>query len=76
MEQEVADFHSKAIEIATAAELFTAQEGIVNNYGEGFQGNVYIDGAKNKLSIDELNKAIDSGRKLSLKDTLQLARRR
>ncbi len=64
---------AKAIEIATAAQLFTEQEGIVNNYGEGFQGKVYIDSAKDKLSKEELEKAVASGRKLSLKATLQLA---
>ena len=64
---------AKAIEIATAAQLFTEQEGIVNNYGEGFQGKVYIDAAKDKLSKEELEKAVASGRKLSLKATLQLA---
>jgi tetratricopeptide (TPR) repeat protein len=64
---------AKAIEIATAAQLFTEQEGIVNNYGEGFQGKVYIDNATSKLSKDELDKAIVVGKKLSLKETLQLA---
>ncbi len=63
----------KAIEIATAAQLFTEQEGIVNNYGEGFQGKVYIDSAKNKLSKEELDKAVARGKKLLLKDTLRLA---
>lgn len=64
---------SKAIEIATAAQLFTQQEGVVNNYGEGFQGKVYLDDAKDKLSKEEFEKAIESGKKLSLKDTLQFA---
>jgi len=64
---------ARAIEIATAAELFTQQEGIVNNYGEGFQGKIYIDAARKELSPIELSKAIERGKKLSLKDTLQLA---
>ncbi len=67
---------AKAIEIATAAQLFTEQEGIVNNYGEGFQGKIYLDDAKTKLSKVELDEAIESGRKLSLKETLQLVRSR
>ncbi len=64
---------AKAIRIATAAQLFTEQEGIVNSYGEGFQGKVYLDNARTNLSSDELAKEIASGRNLSLKETLQLA---
>jgi len=64
---------SKAIKIATAAKLFAEQEGIVNNYGEGFQGKIYLDNAMNQLSKEEQDQAIESGKKLSLKDTLLLA---
>ncbi len=64
---------AKSIKIATAAELFTEQEGIVNFYGEGFQGKVYIENARKELSKEALDDAIEEGRKLSLKDTLQLA---
>jgi hypothetical protein len=64
---------AKAIEIETAAKLFAEQEGVVNNYGEGFQGAVYLDGAKKQLSESELELATASGKKLSLKETLQMA---
>src|SRR5262249_27409140 len=65
--------YTKTIRIAAAAQLFTEQEGIVNTYGEGFQGKVYLDDARSKLSADELDKEIASGKKLSLKETLLLA---
>lgn len=64
---------AKAIEIETAAILFAEQEGVVNNYGEGFQGAVYLEGARKQLSKSELDLAIGFGKKLSLKDTLQMA---
>lgn len=64
---------AKAIKIATAAQLFTEEEGIVNSYGEGFQGKVYLDNARSSLSKDELDREIATGKRLSLKETLQLA---
>jgi len=63
---------ARAIRIATAAQLFTEQEGIVNSYGEGFQGKVYLDNARNELSKKEFDKEVAEGTGLSLKETLQL----
>jgi predicted ATPase len=66
---------ANSIQIATAAQLFTEQEGIVNNYGEGFQGKIFIDQARNSLSPVELNKAVAFGKRMSLNYTLKLAGR-
>ncbi len=64
---------SKSIQISSAAKLFSEQEGVVNNYGEGFQGKVYLDDTRHKLSDAEWEKAVAAGHKLSLKEALQLA---
>jgi tetratricopeptide (TPR) repeat protein len=62
----------KAIEIASAAEHFAEQEGIVNEYGLNNAGKIYLDNAKRELSPEEIESAVKFGRQLSLKEVLQM----
>ncbi|MBK8652748.1 MAG: tetratricopeptide repeat protein [Haliscomenobacter sp.] len=62
-----------AIEIASAAEHFAEQEGIVNEYGLNNAGKIYLDNAKKELSPEEIERAVKSGRQLSVKEVLRMA---
>jgi tetratricopeptide (TPR) repeat protein len=63
----------RAVQIAAAAEFFSEQEGIVNAYAENFPGKEYIESAKGELSTEEINKASEEGRKLSVDAILELS---
>ncbi len=63
-----------AVQIAAAAEVYAAQEGIVNAYGEEEQSREYLDEARAALSPDEVAQATASGERLTLKEALDLAR--
>ncbi|MBK8504655.1 MAG: tetratricopeptide repeat protein [Saprospiraceae bacterium] len=64
---------ARAIEIASAAEYFAEQEGIVNVYGDNDQGKIYLDNAKKELSELEIENLVKSGKLLSLKEVLDIA---
>ncbi len=63
-----------AVQIAAAAEIYAEHEGIVNVYGDESPGREYVDRARAALSGDDVARAIEVGRGLSIKDALELAR--
>lgn len=62
----------KAIQIASAAKHFAEKEGVVNEYGLNNAGKIYLDNAKKELSKEEIESAVKSGKKLSLREVLQM----
>jgi hypothetical protein len=63
-----------AVTIAAAAEVFTVEEGVVNVYSEGVLGHDIIERAKVGLAPDDLDRAVEEGRSLSVTAALDLAR--
>ena len=63
-----------AAQIAAAAEVYAAQEGIVNVYADETPGREFVDRARASLPADETARATERGRGLSIKDALDLAR--
>jgi len=63
-----------AVQIAAAAELFSEQGGIVNIYADDFPGALYIDHARAELTPEELEQWVQKGRKLTVKQALQLGK--
>jgi tetratricopeptide (TPR) repeat protein len=64
----------RAVEIAAAAEVFAKQEGIVIEFGANNHGKIYLDNTKKKMSALEIENAENTGRSLSLKDLLEMAK--
>jgi tetratricopeptide (TPR) repeat protein len=64
----------EAVTIAAAAEVFTVEEGVVNVYSEGVPGHDIIERAKAEVAPDELDRALEEGRTLSVSEALELAR--
>ena len=63
-----------AVRIAAAAEVYAQQEGIAVLYSEETPGREYIDKAEAGLSADDAARAREAGRKLTIKEALDLAR--
>jgi predicted ATPase/class 3 adenylate cyclase len=63
-----------AVQIAAAAELYAQQEGIVVLYNEDTPGRECLNRAEAALSADEVARAKEAGRRLSIKEALDLAR--
>ena len=63
-----------AVQIASAAEVFALEEGIVNVYSDDDPGREYVERAKADLGADDLERATEKGRSLSVKEALALAR--
>ncbi len=63
-----------AVQIAAAAEIYAEHEGIVNVYGDESPGRDYVDRARAALSPDDVARAIEVGRALSIREALELAR--
>jgi tetratricopeptide (TPR) repeat protein len=64
----------RAVRIAAAAEVYTHEEGIVNVYSEETPGREFIDQARAALSADDAARATEAGRRLTIKEVLDLAR--
>ena len=64
----------KAVQIASAAELYAQQEGIVNVYSDESPGREFIDQARAALPAHDVARATEVGRKLTIKEALNLAR--
>jgi hypothetical protein len=64
-----------AVQIATAADLLASEEGILVAYSENAPGRQYVEEARASLSSGDLNEAEQGGRRLSLAEALELARR-
>ena len=63
-----------AVQIAAAAEVYAQQEGIVNVYSDETPGREFVDKARAALSADEVARATEAGRALTIKEALDLAR--
>ena len=63
-----------AVQIAAAAEVYAQQEGIVNVYSDETPGREFVDQARAALSADDVARATDAGRRLTIKEALDLAR--
>ncbi len=64
----------KAVQIAAAAEVYAHQEGIVNVYSDETPGREFVDQARAALSADDASRAMEMGRKLTIREALDLAR--
>jgi len=64
----------KAVQIAAAAEVYADHEGIVNVYSDETPGREFVDQARAALSADDVARATEVGRKLTIKEALDLAR--
>ena len=63
-----------AVQIAAAAEVYAAEEGIVNVYSDETPGREYVEQARAALSADEVDGATEAGRRLTIEEALDLAR--
>jgi hypothetical protein len=63
-----------AVQIAAAAEVYAQQEGIVNVYSDETPGREFVDRARAALSADDVARATEVGRRLTIKEALDLAR--
>ena len=63
-----------AVRIAAAAEVYAEQEGIVNVYSDETPGREFVDRARAALSADDVARATEIGRNLTIKEALDLAR--
>ena len=59
--------------IASAAEVYAHREGIVNVYSDETPGRQFIDEARAMLSADQIARATEDGRRLTIKEALVLA---
>jgi predicted ATPase/class 3 adenylate cyclase len=64
----------RAVIIASAAEHFSEEEGVVNVYSEDSPGRPYLAGAKAALSGQDITQAEKDGRGLSVRDALRMVR--
>jgi predicted ATPase/class 3 adenylate cyclase len=64
----------RAAQIAAAAELLAQEEGIVVVYSDETPGQELVEQARAALSADELARATDLGRRLTIEEALELAR--
>jgi tetratricopeptide (TPR) repeat protein len=63
-----------AVQIAAAAEVYADQEGIVNVYSDDTPGREFVDQARAALSADDVARATEVGRRLTIKEALDLTR--
>jgi predicted ATPase len=63
-----------AVQIAAAAEVYAHQEGIVNVYSDETPGREFVDQARAALPADDVARATEAGRGLTIKEALDLAR--
>jgi tetratricopeptide (TPR) repeat protein len=65
----------RAVQIAAAAEVYAHQEGIVNVYAEHAPGRESVEQARAALSPEEVARATEIGRQLTIQQALDLVRR-
>ena len=64
----------RAVQIAAAAEVYAHQEGIVNVYSDETPGREFVDQARAALAADDVARATEAGRTLTIREVLDLAR--
>jgi hypothetical protein len=57
-----------------AAEIYAAEEGMANVCSDETPGRGFLDRAEAALTADDLARARDAGRELTIRDALELAR--
>ena len=62
------------MQIAAAAEVYAQQEGIAMIYADDNPGREYVERARAALSDAEVAPATEAGRRLSIAESLELAR--
>jgi tetratricopeptide (TPR) repeat protein len=65
---------ARAVQIATAAELYAQQEGIVNVYSDETPGREFVDQARAALPAQDVARATETGARLTINEVLDLAR--
>jgi hypothetical protein len=60
--------------VIAAAEVYAHQVGIVNVYSDETPGREFVDQARGALSADDVAQATEAGRKLTIKEALDLAK--
>lgn len=63
-----------AVTLAAAAEIYAREEGIVNVYSDETPGREFVERAREALSADQVARATEAGRRLTIKETLDMAR--
>lgn len=63
-----------AVKIAAAADILASEEGVVVSYSADVPGLPYVERARVSLAADELSAAEAAGRRMSLAETLALAK--
>jgi predicted ATPase/class 3 adenylate cyclase len=63
----------RAVQIAAAAEVYAQEEGIVVAYSDETPGRELVEQARAALSTDELARATEFGRRLTIEEALDLA---
>jgi hypothetical protein len=63
-----------AVRIAAAAEVYAHQEGIVNVYSDETPGRELVDQARAALSAHDATRATEAGRRLTIREALDLSR--
>jgi predicted ATPase/class 3 adenylate cyclase len=61
-----------AVKLAAAAELYAREEGIVNVYSDETPGREFVERARAALSADDVARAVEAGRRLTIKEALDL----
>lgn len=72
--ESIEDRAERAVQIAAAAEVYADQEGIVNVYSDRTPGREFVDRARASLSEEDVTRATEMGRRLTIKQVLDLAR--
>ena len=72
--ESIEDRAERAVQIASAAEVYADQEGIVNVYSDQTPGREFVDRARASLSEEDVTRATEMGRRLTIKQVLDLAR--
>jgi len=70
----VDDRPERAVQLAAAAEVYAGREGIVNVYSDETPGREFVDRARAALLEADVAQARELGRRLSIKQALDLAR--
>lgn len=64
----------RAVQIAAAAEVYAHQGGIVNVYSDETPGQAFVEQARAALTAEEVARATEIGRRLTITQALDLAR--
>lgn len=62
------------MQIAAAAEVYAGQEGIVSVHSDQTPGREFVDRARASLPDEDVDRATDLGRRLTITQLLDLAR--